>query len=179
MLLSHCPLFIASSFFHSFFILFSFSLPPDGSRAPGTIYLCWLLLYMQHLLTVCPSWERDPSSVAPPQVSFIFFSPLLKVCLTQYGRFFLNWIEGLRTEDVVLCTNCKAHWGNVILILGYINKTDLKVIWLFIIHSCVGIMTNSSPGVGLCWLSRFNFSWPTRENALHRRKGLNASASQE
>ena len=42
-------------------------------------------------------------------------------------RFFLTWIEGLRTEDVVHCADCKAHWGNVIVILGYINKIDL--IW--------------------------------------------------
>ena len=31
------------------------------------------------------------------------------------------------TEDVVRCTDCVAHWGNLIVILGYINKTDL--IW--------------------------------------------------
>ena len=31
----------------------------------------------------------------------------------------------IRTEDVALCTDCKAHWGNVTAILDYINKTDL------------------------------------------------------
>ena len=34
--------------------------------------------------------------------------------------FFLSKIEGLWTEDVI---HCKAHWGNVIVIFDYINKT--------------------------------------------------------
>ncbi len=37
------------------------------------ILLCWSILYTQHLLHVCPSWERDPSSVAHLNVSSIFF----------------------------------------------------------------------------------------------------------
>ena len=45
----------------------------------------------------------------------------------QHVKFFLARIEGLRTEDVVHCTDCKAHWGKVIVILDYINKIDL--IW--------------------------------------------------
>ena len=36
-------------------------------------------------------------------------------------------MEGLRTEDAVHCTDYKAHWGNVILIFGFINKIIL--IW--------------------------------------------------
>ena len=43
-------------------------------------------------------------------------------------KFFLTRIEGLRTEDAVDCTDCKAHWGDVIAILGSINKIDLKFI---------------------------------------------------
>ena len=47
--------------------------------------------------------------------------------------FFLNIerIKGIRTEDVVLCTDYKDHWGDVIRIVGYINKIDLKknVFW--------------------------------------------------
>ena len=39
-------------------------------------------------------------------------------------KFFLARIESLRMEDVVHCTDCEAHWGSVIEILGYINKTD-------------------------------------------------------
>ena len=30
-------------------------------------------------------------------------------------------LEGLRKEDVVHCTDWKAHLGNVIVILGYMN----------------------------------------------------------
>lgn len=35
-------------------------------------YLCWSVLYMLHLLHACPSWERYPSSVAPPEASSCF-----------------------------------------------------------------------------------------------------------
>lgn len=28
------------------------------------------------------------------------------------------------TEHIVYCTDCKAHYSNVIVILGYINKID-------------------------------------------------------
>ena len=44
----------------------------------------------------------------------------------QHGKFFLTALEGLRTEDVIHCTDCKALLGNVIAILGYINKIDLN-----------------------------------------------------
>lgn len=37
----------------------------------------------------------------------------------------LTGIAGLRTEDVAHCTDCKARRGNVIVILGNMNKTDL------------------------------------------------------
>ena len=37
-------------------------------------YLCWSVLHMLHLLHVCPSWERYPSSVAPPEASSCFSS---------------------------------------------------------------------------------------------------------
>ena len=99
---------------------------------------CLAILYTRHLLHVCPSWKRDPSSVALPEVSsivlffvfcFLFFFNLVKRVWVFFSinmwNFFLTQIEGLRTEDVVHCTDCKAHWGNVIVILGYINKTDL------------------------------------------------------
>ena len=54
------------------------------------------------LLQVCPSWMRDHSSVALPEVS-PFFS-LLKGFSQE---FFLCQCEGLRTEDVVMML-CKA-----------------------------------------------------------------------
>ena len=58
-----------------------------------------------------------------------FFSPLKRVLffLHQHGKFFITQFEGLRTEDVVHHTDCKAQWGNVIVILGYINK--IYLIW--------------------------------------------------
>ena len=90
--------------------------------------ICCSFLYTRHLLHVCPSWKRDPSSVALPEVSsIVFFYPVKRVFSHQHVKFFLTRVEGLRTEDVVHCTDCKAHWGNVIVILGYINKIDL--IW--------------------------------------------------
>ena len=39
------------------------------------LWFCCYVLYMRHLLHVCPSWERDLSSAAPPDVSSIFFFP--------------------------------------------------------------------------------------------------------
>ncbi len=67
------------------------------------ILLCWSVLYTRHLLHVCLSWERDPSSVALPEVSSIFF-------LSK--EFILVRIERLRTEDVVRFTDCKdlRYW---------------------------------------------------------------------
>lgn len=43
-----------------------------------------------------------------------FLSPLRPLL-----QFFLPPVEGLRTEDVV---HCKAHWGDVIVIFGCVNK---------------------------------------------------------
>lgn len=37
--------------------------------------------------------------------------------------------KGVRTEDVVHSTDCQARWGNVIVILSYICKSDLILIW--------------------------------------------------
>lgn len=49
---------------------------------------------------VCPSWERDLFSVAPPEVSTIFF-PLLK---GFWGEFFLiqvsNLEEKIKKEEI-------------------------------------------------------------------------------
>lgn len=52
---------------------------------------------MRHLLHVCTSWERDPSSEAHlASEGFFFF---------RYDKIFLTGIKGLRTED----TDCKAN----------------------------------------------------------------------
>ena len=76
---------------------------------------------MRHLLHVCPSWGRDPSSAALPEVLsisfFLFFSFLI------HDKFFLTGIEGLRTEDVLHRADCEACLGNVIVTLGCMNKT--------------------------------------------------------
>ena len=39
------------------------------------------------------------------------FFPRWKFFFHQHDKFFLTRIKGLRTEDVVHCTDCKAHWG--------------------------------------------------------------------
>lgn len=59
---------------------------------PYRLLFCWSALYVTP--TSCPSCERDPSSVVPPQVSYSF--SLLKGI---FWEFFLIWIEPLRTED--------------------------------------------------------------------------------
>ena len=101
---------------------------------------CCSFLFTQHLLHFCPSWKRDPSTVALPEASSIvfFFYSFKRFFFHQHVKFFLTRIEGLRTEDVVHCTDCKAHWGNVIVILGYINKIDL--IWFDLTVSLTSIL---------------------------------------
>ena len=38
-----------------------------------TLWFCCSVMYIRHLLHVCPPWERDPSSVALPEVFFHLF----------------------------------------------------------------------------------------------------------
>ena len=54
----------------------------------------------------------------------LLFLTLLKGFFSQHGKFFLTWITDLRTEDVFHCTDCKVHWGTVIVISGCIYKID-------------------------------------------------------
>lgn len=66
----------------------------------------------------------DINCMSVPPLQFIMrypstFSPV-KVFFFQYGKFFLT-----RMEDDAHHSDCKAHGGNVILILGYIKKTDM------------------------------------------------------
>lgn len=69
------------------------------------ILCCFVLSCSVHATSVaclfCLSSGKDPSSVA------------------------LSGIARLRTEDIAHCTDCKARWGNVTVILGNMNKTDL------------------------------------------------------
>ncbi len=60
-------------------------------------------------LNVCSSWERDPFYAVLPEVSSIS-SPLKR---SSWGEFFLIRFEGLRTEDAVRCTDCKAPRGKL------------------------------------------------------------------
>ena len=67
---------------------------------------------MWYLSHVCPSWEKE-------EVSSLFFLPV--------KRFVFIY---MRTEDVAHWTDCKAHGGNVIVILGYINRTAVCTLWI-------------------------------------------------
>ena len=60
-----------------------------------------------------------PGRGIPPLWLFLRFLPLFFFTLLKGSFFqvFFTRIEGLRTEDVVHCTKCKAHWGNVIYIV--------------------------------------------------------------
>ena len=73
---------------------------------------CHSVLYMQHLLHVYPSWRArmDTSSKG------FFFS--------QNGKFFLTQIGQRVSFHGTVCKN--THWGDVIMILGHINKTHLN-----------------------------------------------------
>lgn len=55
----------------------------------------------------------------------VFLPATVFVCFFYAQEFFLTWSEGQSTEDVVCCTDCRAHCGNVIVLLGCINKHDL------------------------------------------------------
>ena len=59
---------------------------------------CCSVLHMRHLLHVSPSWQRDPSSAALPEVfCSVFFSSVIKfVCFFHpHGKFFLPRINGM------------------------------------------------------------------------------------
>ena len=61
-----------------------------------------------------PTLDRWRSYAVFVNCDFVVLSYSSQCC-----RFFLTLIEGLRKEDVVHCTDCKAHWGNVIVIWGF------------------------------------------------------------
>ena len=50
---------------------------------------------------------------APLLLLFLFFTVLKGSSFHQHGKFFLTQIEGLRSEDVIYCTDCKAHTTNM------------------------------------------------------------------
>lgn len=65
------------------------------------------------------TWERKLILNVAACSSIFFFLPVNMF----FGQCFLTRIE-LRTEDVILCSECKAHWLRFV-ILGWINETDL------------------------------------------------------
>lgn len=65
---------------------------------------------------------------------------LFHCCNIQYGTFFLTRIGRLRTVDDFHRTDCKAQWGNVIVILGNINTIHL----IILILSCLFCFTSLS-----------------------------------
>ena len=64
-----------------------------------------------------------------------------------YVKLLLTRTEGLRTEAVVHCTDHKAHWGDVIVILGNVN--DIDMIQFESRFKTKGSSTNSYPGAVL------------------------------
>ena len=76
---------------------------------------CCSLLYMRLLLHVGPSWAKDPSFMKLLPSFFLFKS------------FFNIFFSINMTSFVAHCTDCKAHWGNVIVILGFMNKKGVKL----------------------------------------------------
>ena len=76
-----------------------------------------------YCMSVCPG------RVIPTLWLFLRFLPFVFFLLKgfffhQNVKFFLTQIEGLRTEYVVYCTDCKAHWDNVIVILSKIKSNQ-------------------------------------------------------
>ena len=77
-----------------------------------------VVLYMWHPLSLCPSWERDPSSGALPEVSF--FS-LLKVIFLNMWRFSSRssrlWGQRMSfTVQVVKSAEARLLWFGAIKI---------------------------------------------------------------
>ena len=87
----------------------------DTCISKHLVYLCCKCIissiYTRHLLHVCPSWERDPSSVALPEVSPMFpfklwgFSLEVFPC-TMWG----SKDRGCHIVILIFCTNCGVHW---------------------------------------------------------------------
>ena len=107
------------------------------------------LFYSYLKWPVSPTWNSNLEagmkfSVADIECPFTLKPWLVYVTNIKFKKkSFLTQIEGLRTEDVVHCTDCKAHWGNVFVILGYINT-----IWCMFYCAFVSLSQ---------WSSQLNF----------------------
>ena len=79
--------------------------------ATGTLWFCCSVLNMWHLLHLCLSWERDPSSVALPEVSSVFFFPSVKMFFSpKIAHFFSPNSKAIEL---------KGYWDSVIVILAF------------------------------------------------------------
>lgn len=65
------------------------------------ILLCWFIPYTQHLF--------------PPVLLFLSFLPFSPFKGFFWFEFFHIWIEGLRIERVVYCTDCQDPWGKFVI----------------------------------------------------------------
>ena len=114
------------------------AMPRPTQSSPGSTHFTYIILFVSDILSAqvvnhdfavlfctsiaCLSIQREPSSVAPPEVYSIFYSPIKKVFFSYYGMFFLTWIKGLMREDDVHYTDYHRF-----VIFGYMNEMDL--IW--------------------------------------------------
>lgn len=73
-----------------------------------------------------------------------------------YGVFLFQK-EGLRTEGVVFCTDCKACWESVV-ILVYMNKIDLTCLYSLISEMTERICSMSKEEVAVYSKSETNQS---------------------
>ena len=60
------------------------------------------------------------------------------------SKCFFTLVEGLRTKAVLHCTDCKTHWGEVIVILGFVNK---MYIFILIWFEAISLWPNFFPPV--------------------------------
>ena len=92
-------------------------LPAQLSSWIHKLYIYYVNCITYSLKLKLGSWKRDFSSVALSEVSsIIFYAPVERFFFSQYAKVFLTRIQGLRTD-------CKAHCGNVIVILDYVMCT--------------------------------------------------------
>lgn len=66
--------------------------------------------------------ESTPTESPPAELQMLplWFTSIFLHSKGFWGHIFITQIKGLRTEDVAIYSDCKAHWGFVIA--GYVNK---------------------------------------------------------
>lgn len=76
--------------------------------------LILLFCFVHVTPTACLSILGERSLLCGSSWAFFYLLSILN--LSQYGKFFISWIKGLRTEDDIYSKDYKAHWGTVIVI---------------------------------------------------------------